>query len=107
MFAHITYYAETCPLDAILIPQIALLGAVIATLLSYALGLAVLATRGHRLIALPMPLIDLVKVSLAAASMAPVIWLMPALGAWPELFLKMIAGGTIYAAMAFLLDAGG
>ena len=94
-------------LNLILIPQFALLGAVIATLASYALGLAVLATRGHRLIALPMPLADLVKVSLAAAAMAPVIWALPALGGWPELFLKIAVGGTIYGLVAFMLDAGG
>ena len=94
-------------LNLILIPQFELLGAVIATLASYALGLAVLAARGHRLIALPMPLADLVKTGLAAASMAPVIWLMPTLGSWPELFLKIAAGGTIYGIMAFALDAGG
>ena len=94
-------------LNLILIPQFELLGAVIATLASYALGLAVLAARGHRLIALPMPLGDLLKTGLAAASMAPAIWLMPTLGSWPELFLKIAAGGTIYAIMAFVLDAGG
>lgn len=94
-------------LNLILIPQFALIGAVIATLASYALGLIVLAARGHRLIELPMPLIDLFKVSLAAGAMAPIIWLMPSWGSWPELFVKIAAGGTIYGLMAFALDAGG
>lgn len=94
-------------LNLILIPQFALLGAVMATLVSYALGLIVLATRGHRLIALPMPVVDLFKIGLAAAAMAPVIWALPALGGWPELILKIAAGVTMYALVAFLLDAGG
>ena len=39
--------------------------------------------------------------------MAPVIWLIPDLSAWPELVLKIAAGGAIYVIMAFALDAGG
>ncbi|MEM7327868.1 MAG: lipopolysaccharide biosynthesis protein [Pseudomonadota bacterium] len=94
-------------LNLILIPRLELLGAVIATLASYALGLAVLAIRGRRLIALPLPLADLLKVSVAALAMWPVIWILPDLGSWPELFLKIAAGGITYVLMALALDAGG
>lgn len=94
-------------LNLVLIPQFGLLGAVGATVVSYAFGLIILAGRGRGLIALPMPVWDLVKVAVAAAAMAPVIWLMPDLGTWPELLLKVIAGGAAYVLMAFVLDAGG
>ncbi len=94
-------------LNLVLIPQFDLLGAVAATLISYALGLAVLAMRGRRLIALPMPFVDLIKVSVSALAMWPVISALPDLGAWPELLLKVLAGGITYGALAFLLDAGG
>jgi O-antigen/teichoic acid export membrane protein len=94
-------------LNLALIPQFALMGAVAATLISYAIGLAVLAIRGRRLIALPMPLVDLVKVAIAALAMWPVIALIPAYGGWAELTLKIAAGGLIYVILAFALDAGG
>ena len=94
-------------LNLALIPQFALMGAVAATLISYALGLAVLAVKGRRLIALPMPLLDLAKVAIAALAMWPVIALIPAYGGWAELALKIAAGGLIYVILAFALDAGG
>lgn len=94
-------------LNLVLIPIFALMGAVIATLASYALGLLVLALRGHRLIALPMPIVDLIKVGCAAMAMWPIIMLIPDYGPWMELILKIAAGGAIYGLVAFLLDAGG
>ena len=94
-------------LNLILIPQFGLLGAVIATVASYALSLLVLGFMGRRLIALPMPLKDLLKISLAALAMWPVIALLPDWGAWPELVLKAGIGGIVYGLMVFALDAGG
>ncbi|MCR9269217.1 MAG: lipopolysaccharide biosynthesis protein [Henriciella sp.] len=94
-------------LNLILIPPLGLLGAVLATLLSYAISIGVLALAGRRLIALPMPLADLFKICVAAAAMAPVIWLIPAWGSWPELIVKVAVGAGVYGLMAFLLDAGG
>jgi len=94
-------------LNIVLIPQFGLLGAVAATIASYALGLLVLAGRGRGLIALPLPLSDLVKVGVAAAAMAPIIWLVPDLSAWPELALKVAGGSATYLVIAFALDAGG
>jgi O-antigen/teichoic acid export membrane protein len=99
--------AANIALNLVLIPEFGLTGAVAATIVSYLLALIVLAIRGRRLIALPLPLTDLLKVSAAAACMAPVIWLIPDLSAWPELVLKIAAGGAIYVILAFALDAGG
>ncbi|MEL6757583.1 MAG: polysaccharide biosynthesis C-terminal domain-containing protein, partial [Pseudomonadota bacterium] len=72
--------AANIALNLVLIPQFGLLGAVMATLASYALGLAVLALKGRRLIALPLPMRDLTKIALAAIAMCPVIWALPAWG---------------------------
>ncbi|MEL7112451.1 MAG: lipopolysaccharide biosynthesis protein, partial [Pseudomonadota bacterium] len=99
--------AANIALNLVLIPQFGLLGAVTATLASYALGLAVLALKGRRLIALPMPIRDLTKIALAAIAMCPVIWALPAWGSWPELLIKVAAGGLTYVMVAFALDAGG
>lgn len=94
-------------LNLILIPQFALMGAVGATLLSYGLGVGLLALRGRRLVALPLPLLDLAKIALAAVAMWPVLALIPAFGSWTELILKAVAGGLIYLLVALVLDAGG
>ena len=99
--------AGNVALNLVLIPQFGLLGAVFATLASYALGLFVLAIRGRRLVALPLPLLDLAKVSVAALAMWPVIAVLPDWGSWPELFLKAGLGGLTYGLVAFALDAGG
>ena len=94
-------------LNLILIPQFELMGAVIATLASYGLGIAVLAARGRRLVALPLPIVDLAKITLAALAMWPVLALIPAWGSWIELFAKAIAGAATYLLVALVLDAGG
>lgn len=94
-------------LNLVFIPQFELFGAVAATLISYGLGLGLLALRGRRYIKLPLPLLDLAKISIAALAMWPVIWSLPALGSWPELGLKVTAGAITYVIIAFALDAGG
>ncbi len=94
-------------LNLILIPQMGLMGAVIATVASYALGIAVLASFGRRFVALPIPLADLIRVGVAALAMWPVLMLVPAWGSWPELITKAALGGLTYGLAAVLLDAGG
>lgn len=94
-------------LNVALIPMFGLMGAVGATVGSYALGIFVLAWRGHRHVALPIPLNDLVRVGLSAAAMWPALMLVPAWGSWPELIAKAVLGGAVYAMTAVLLDAGG
>ena len=83
------------------------MGAVIATIASYTLGVAVLGLRGRRHVALPMPVLEIAKISVAALAMWPILMLVPEWGSWPELFTKAILGGVTYITVAFLLDAGG
>ncbi|MDG1826203.1 MAG: lipopolysaccharide biosynthesis protein [Henriciella sp.] len=94
-------------LNLILIPQMGLMGAVIATVASYALGITVLASFGRRFVALPLPFGELVKVAFAALAMWPVLILVPAWGGWAELITKAFIGGAAYIIAALLLDAGG
>lgn len=93
-------------LNLILIPQFALMGAVAATLISYALGLIVLASAGRRLVALPLPFSDLIRIALAALAMWPALMLVPAWGSWPELIAKALLGAGIYILASLILDAG-
>lgn len=94
-------------LNLILIPKLELMGAVIATVASYALGILVLGLRGRRLVALPVPFMELAKVAVAAFAMWPALSVMPEWGSWHELFAKAAFGGVVYIIVAFLLDAGG
>lgn len=93
--------------NLVLIPMLGLIGAVVATVGSYALGILIIALRGRRYIALPMPFLELAKIALASLAMWPAVALVPHLGSWPELFCKAAAGGAVYIAAAWLLDAGG
>ena len=93
--------------NLVLIPVLGLVGAVVATIGSYVLGIGIIAWRGRRYIALPMPFAELLKVAAASAAMWPAVVFIPEFGSWLELFCKAAAGGTVYIAAAWLLDAGG
>lgn len=90
-----------------LIPAFGLMGAVYATVGSYALGNVVLALAGRRHLALPLPLADLARLIAASLGMAAVVWLLPRWGGLPELLVKALAGALTYGALAWALDAGG
>jgi O-antigen/teichoic acid export membrane protein len=94
-------------LNLILLPKFGLMGAVYATVASYGFAVLLLGYFGRKLLVLPVPLAEIAKVMLAALAMWPIVHLMPDLAAWPELLLKVMAGGAVYVAVAVLLDAGG
>jgi len=94
-------------LNLFLLPRLGLMGAVYATVISYALGFLLLALVGRGLVKLAWPWVGAAKIALACAMMAPVIWAVPNLGGWLQLLLEAAAGGGTYALVAFALDAGG
>lgn len=94
-------------LNVLLIPRFGLMGAVVATAISYALGLVASAVIGRRAIALPIPWSTLARAGAASAVMAVVVSLIPDFGGLLELALKAGIGGVVYAALALALDAGG
>lgn len=95
-------------LNLVLLPSpLGVMGAVYATLISYGVGIFLLAWVGRRHVALPLPAIDFLKISVASAAMWPAVAMIPQLGGWAELFSKAISGATAYAMTAFLLNAGG
>ncbi len=94
-------------LNIVLLPRFGVMGAVYATVASYGLAVLLLGIVGRGLLRLPIGFVDIVKVGLAALAMWPVIHVLPALGSWAELFIKVIAGGTIYCLLAVLLNAAG
>lgn len=93
-------------LNIVLLPSIGVMGAVYATVGSYALGVVLLGAVGRRHVVLPLPLAEIAKTVIAALAMWPVVALLPDWGSWPELFLKAGAGAVTYAFVALVLNAG-
>lgn len=94
-------------LNAILLPQIGLMGAVYATLACYALAFVLLALAGRRLAPLAWPWADFARIAIACAVMAAVVSLLPSPGGLPELMLKAATGALAYALAVLALDAAG
>ena len=94
-------------LNVILLPWIGLMGAVYATVASYALALVLLAGVARQLAPLSWPWVDFLKVAGACSAMAIVVRMTPALGGMPELLLKASVGATIYVMTALVFDAAG
>lgn len=95
-------------LNVILLPtSLGIMGAVYATLISYAAGIVLLAAYGRKHVALPLPILEFAKTALACASMYPAVHIVPSWGSWPELFAKAAIGGAVYILAAFALNAGG
>ncbi len=93
-------------LTLLLIPRFGLDGAMWATTASYALGaLASIALQRNGLF-LPIPWTTLLRSGLATAAMAAAVLALPSPGGVVELALKAGVGALVYAAVAFLLDAG-
>ena len=94
-------------LNLILIPRFGIAGAMWSTAASYALGAAMSWWLGRRSMPLPLPMDVIWRTVLACAGMAVVVSQIPAVGGILELALKATIGGSVYAAVALALDAGG
>jgi O-antigen/teichoic acid export membrane protein len=99
--------AANLVLVLVLVPRHGLMGAVLATVISYALGLcaSILGSRGA--LALPIPWSSVLKCGLASALMAEVVALTPPEPPLASLTLKISLGVLVYAGAALALDAGG
>lgn len=94
-------------LNIILLPKFGLMGAVYATVASYALGVLVLGVVARRLMPFDLPVGQALRVGVACLAMWPVLAILPEWGSWAELFLKAGAGGAVFVITAIGLDAGG
>lgn len=90
-----------------LVPLLGVVGAGWASVLSAALGLALLGIVGARLAPLRLPLGDIAKVALSCLVMAGVTMHLPASGGWGELLSKASVGALVYGACLVALDVGG
>jgi O-antigen/teichoic acid export membrane protein len=94
-------------LNWLLIPRLGLVGAAIAYLASFVIGVVVAWALGFKARPMPLPLWELSKIACAAAVMAAALGLIPSLGVPIDLMVKPTLGVLIYGALAYGLDLGG
>lgn len=99
--------ATNVVLNLVLIPRLGVMGAAMATALSFAIGLIACLMLSRRAIPLPVPWDSLIRCGLASAIMAGVVSLLPPLGGLVELIMDASVGGLVYAAAALTLNAAG
>lgn len=91
-------------MNILLLPRIGLMGAVVATVTAYGVGMILLAVVGRRHIALPIPLLETAKIAFACAIMAAVVYFAPKLEGIFEILFKAILGGIAYGCSVLLLN---
>lgn len=94
-------------LNVLLIPRLGLPGAVIATVISYAVALVLATWIGRRFFPIPLVPGTAARGTLAAAVMGLAVWMAPGDAGVVALALKIAAGVAVYVPMALLLDVGG
>jgi O-antigen/teichoic acid export membrane protein len=92
-------------LNLLLIPRYGMMGAAYATLAAYAIALYVSYLLGKNVFKVPVPLTEMLKVSLATLVMAGVVYYLPKNGAalW-QIFSAVVAGGIVYFCLILLLN---
>ncbi|MBN8553494.1 MAG: lipopolysaccharide biosynthesis protein [Caulobacterales bacterium] len=92
-------------LNLVLIPRMGVMGAALATAISYGIGAVASWGLGRGAIGLPVPWDALLRCGLATAAMALVVSQVPALGGIQELIAKALVGALVYAVAAWILNA--
>jgi len=91
-----------------LIPKFGLMGAVYATLTSYALGFILAMIIGRRYYPLPVPVKACIEIAIACLGMALIVKLVPIPESLPDfitLMIKATIGGVVYLAISFAINA--
>lgn len=94
-------------LNFYLIPKIGMKGAAIATLSSFIIGAVLSAILGRKHFSLPFPIRDFMKIAIATAFMALLLWLIKDNRGWVWLLIQLLLGIISYAVMVLgfnLLD---
>ncbi len=94
-------------LNVVLLPVMGVMGAVVATVASYAVALVVLAVAAQRVVALAWPVAEFARIAAAVGAMAVVVAAVPAVGGVAELVAKTVAGAVAYPVAVLVADAGG
>ena len=98
-------------LNIALVPTMGLFGAVLATILSYAMGVVLAVVVARRHYPLPLPIREVGEVLLCCTAMAAAVIALPAaVEALPdavEVVMKAAVGGAVYLGVSFLINAAG
>jgi len=97
-------------LNAILIPQYELIGAVIATCISYTLGFFLAIIIGRRYYPLPLPIKAFFQIVFSCVIMALIVHHLPVNEAWPDivhLILKGSVGIIVYGITSWVINSAG
>ncbi len=95
-------------LNAILIPDYGLIGAVIATCIAYGLGFFLAVLVGRRYYPLPLPVKAFLQIGLSCLVMATVVLALPIPKSWPdviELALKGTVGALVYGLTSWVINS--
>lgn len=94
-------------LNLLLIPDFAMMGAIYATIIAYSVGLLLSMLLGRRLLKMPLPVIEFVKILFATTIMAVVCWpFREQLNFW-SLGLGIFTGVGVYVLLLLLLNVAG
>jgi len=94
-------------LNFLLLPIMGLVGAVVATIIAYAVGMVMTAIIGRHYFNLPLPFVETIKTGLACIVMAAAVLILPIPAAMPD-FAKLLImagfGALVYGAAAWGLN---
>lgn len=91
-------------LNIVLLPKIGLKGAVISTIVAFACGMLLLAIRGRKHLKLPIPLDQILKISICCGLMALAVMAIPNYSGILGLITKSLIGGLVYLCAAIALN---
>lgn len=92
-------------LNLVLIPRFGVVGAAMATAVSFGVGLIGTLLIGRRVVPLPLPWDSLTRCGVACAVMAVAVISLPSIGGLAELVLDASVGAIVYGVVAILLNA--
>lgn len=94
-------------LNRLLIPDLAVMGAIYATLAAYCIGLLLSVVIGRRWFKLPFPAIELLKITAAGAMMGVAVWPWRDEPGPMSLAMTILLGAAVYCLLLALFNTGG
>lgn len=91
-------------LNYFLIPKYSVMGAIYATLIAYAIGLILSAVQGRRYFKLPLPNMEIIKITTATVLMGLAIWPFHTLTGVVDLAVSILFGALAYLFLIILMN---
>ena len=94
-------------LNYFLIPEFSIMGAIYATLIAYAIGLILSAVQGRKYFKLPLPSMEIIKITTATILMGLAIWPFHTLVDIVDLAVSILFGALAYLFLIMLMNVVG